>query len=595
MNMLNNATAAQLERSVANNHRELFALNAGTTPLRNPGVHKSILLAAFFVFILALNCTAQNLPDSLVKKIDALYKKWNEPGSPGCAVGVVRNDSLIFAKGYGMANLEYDNIPNTPETLFHMASVSKQFTAYSIILLARQGKINLDDDIRKYLPSFPDLGVKITVRQLLNHTSGIRDQWQLLAIAGTRLDDVITQEQVIKILNKQQALNFKPGEKFSYSNSGFTLLAEIVRSVTGKTLRKFTDSAIFKPLAMKATHFHNDYTEIENNRAYSYYRKDSAGFSNSILSYSNEGATSLFSNVEDLSKWIMNFYNPKAGDAQDISQLVVKGKLNNRKEIKYALGIVSDNYKNWTQYQHGGSDAGYRTFISIFPDLKMGFIVLGNLGEINTQDKANQMADLFIHDKNPSVTNITEKKTAGKVPAEDLPFLKKQLGDYINAEGNTLSLVLKNDSLFYRPGTDDLLLIKDTAGVYSMFYAPVIKFKFSTGSTDAFTVITPDNDLHFTRYQKKEITDDKVLQQYTGIYHSPELDCNYGIVLKDHKLYLTNSKYSDQELSFAGADHLLDNFWWMSHLHITRNGKDQITGFEVNSGRIMHLRFDKIH
>src|SRR4030095_16366022 len=157
--------------------------------------------------------------------------------------GIVRNDSLIYTKGYGSANLEYA-IPNTPETIFHTASVSKQFSGYAIVLLAKQGKLQLDDDIHKYLPWFPDLKEKITIRHLLNHTSGIRDQWQLLAISGTRLDDVITHEHIVKILSQQRALNFKPGEKYSYSNSGFTMLAEIVKSVTGQSLRQFTDSAI---------------------------------------------------------------------------------------------------------------------------------------------------------------------------------------------------------------------------------------------------------------------------------------------------------------------------------------------------------------
>src|SRR5882762_3288440 len=222
---------------------------------------KYFITLFLFSFLEISRSGAQGVPDSIGKKIDDLFSYLNKPNSPGCAIGIVRNDSLIYAKGYGMANLEY-SIPISPETIFHMASVSKQFTAYSIVLLARQGKLNLDDDIHKYLPWFPDLKEKITIRHLLNHTSGIRDQWQLLAIAGTRLDDVITQDQIIKILSKQQALNFKPGEEYSYSNSGFTMLAEIVRAVSGKSLRKFTDSAVFKPLGMNNTHFHDDYTEI---------------------------------------------------------------------------------------------------------------------------------------------------------------------------------------------------------------------------------------------------------------------------------------------------------------------------------------------
>ena len=358
-----------------------------------------LLAASVFLFLALNNATAQNIPDSVAQKIDKLFSQWNNPNTPGCAIGVVRNDSLIYAKGYGIANLEY-GIPITPETIFHMASVSKQFTAYSIVLLARQGKLRLDDDIHQYLPWFPDLKEKITIRHLLSHTSGIRDQWQLLAIAGTRLDDVITQDHIVKILSKQQALNFKPGKRYSYSNSGFTMLAEIVKAVTVQSLRRFTDSTIFKPLGMKQTHFHDDYTEIGKNRAYSYQRKNLFTFSNSVLSYSNAGATSLFTNINDLSKWVMNFYNPFAGTAADIDQLVQKGKLNNGVELNYALGIVSDTYKGFKQYSHSGGDAGFRTWLTVFPELKMGFMVFSNLGEVNTYEKTYQLVDLFIIEKN---------------------------------------------------------------------------------------------------------------------------------------------------------------------------------------------------
>jgi CubicO group peptidase (beta-lactamase class C family) len=160
-------------------------------------------LLTFFVLATTFECVpAQTLPPEIMGKIDSLFSQWARTSSPGCAVGIVRNDSLIFSKGYGMANLEY-GVPITPATIFHMASVSKQFTAYSILLLERQGKLSLDEDIHKYLTWFPDLKEKITIRNLLNHTSGIRDQWELLAIAGTRLDDVITQTQIIKIFQQR--------------------------------------------------------------------------------------------------------------------------------------------------------------------------------------------------------------------------------------------------------------------------------------------------------------------------------------------------------------------------------------------------------
>ncbi len=379
---------------------------------------------------LVMQAGAQAIPDSIAKKIDSLYSQWNSPRSPGAVIGVIRNDSLIYVKGYGMANLEYA-IPNSPETIFHMASISKQFTAYAVLMLAKSGRLSLEDDIRKYLSWFPDLKEKITIRQLLNHTSGIRDQWQLLAISGTRLDDVITQDQIIKLLSRQQALNSKPGEKYNYCNSGFTMLAEIVKSVTGKTLRQYTDSAIFKPLGMNSTHFHDDYTEIEKNRAYSYQRKSGVQFSNSVLSYSNSGATSLFTNMNDLSKWVMNFYRYTISEPKDIEQLTQRGKLNNGYEINYALGISNGLYKGRRQFSHGGADAGYRTYLSVFPDDKMGFLVFSNLADFPT-NSLSTVTDFFL--KDISVIKEQPKIDSSLAVVKDSNSIKKFLGNYIRLQ-----------------------------------------------------------------------------------------------------------------------------------------------------------------
>lgn len=491
----------------------------------------------FLPFLLNLvtseNIIAQSLPDSTIAKINKIFQRWDKNTSPGCVVGIIRNDSLIFSKGYGMANLEY-NIPNTPSTIYHMASISKQFTAYSIVLLAKQGKLKLDDDVRKYLPWFPKLKATITIRNLLNHTSGVRDQWQLLAIAGTRLDDVITQDQVIKILSKQQALNFMPGDQYSYSNSGFTMLAEIVKTVSGKSLRQFTDSAIFKPLGMNDTHFHDDYEEIVKGRSYSYYDAGNQHYKNAILSYSVSGPTSLFTNINDMAKWAANFYIPVVGDADDIKQLTQKGKLNSGKEIDYALGISSTKYRGWQQFSHSGGDAGYRTFISVFPGAKMGFLLFCNLGDMNPSSLVNMLQNIFLNDISGQNGDMGKKDEEEKLPAtlkkEDV---EKYVGDFIS---------------------ETIQLNKDV---------PV-----------------------------KNPTDDS-LQQYVGNYFCPELDCHYGIQLKDHKLVLTNPKYNDAPIALVGTDNLFTDNWWMNHLLVMRNSAGKITGFEVNSGRIMHLAFNK--
>ena len=538
---------------------------------------------------------AQRITTATVKKINSLFKRWDNNSSPGYAIGIIRNDTLIYAKGYGMANLEY-NIPITPETIFHMASVSKQFTAYSIVLLARQGKLKLDDDIHQYLPWFPDLKEKITIRNLLNHTSGVRDQWQLLAISGTRLDDVITQDQVIKILSKQQALNFKPGEEYSYSNSGFTMLSEIVKSVSGKSLRKFTDSAIFKPLGMTDTHFHDDYTEIVKNRSYSYQQTGNNHYANSILSYSVSGATSLFTNIDDMSKWVMNFYDHKVGDQKDIEQLTQKGILNSGKVLNYALGISVDKFNGQTRYSHNGADAGYRTSISVFPDLKMGFIVFSNLGSANPSEKADQIAGIFIKDPSPKKAAAEKKYTdMDEANLKDTLSIKKFTGDYISDDGAHFGYKLKNKKLYWiTPGGSSNLLIKAEKDTFAMFMQPDVKFIFSANAKETrVDEYWPGNHRLLVKYDTTAKVD-KVLLIYTGIYYCPELDCKYGIMLKDHHLVLTNAKYNDVPLTLYGDNHLTNDFWWMNNLIILRNSKNKIDGFEVNSGRIQHLLFKKI-
>jgi len=376
------------------------------------------------------------------------------------------------------------------------------------------------------------------------------------------------------------------------------MLAEIVHSVSGQTLRQFTDSAIFKPLGMDHTHFHDDYTEIVPNRSYSYERKDSLHYANSILSYSNAGATSLFTNINDLSKWMMNFYNHKVGNQEDIDMLTQKGKLNNGKELDYALGISSGIYKGWRQFSHSGGDAGYRTFVTVFPDLKLGFEVFSNLGDFDTYDKAYEIANLFINDSSKHTKgSITVKPDSSKAVLKDTMRLKKFIGNYISDDGLQVSFHLANKKLYADAFGRSFLLLKNVADTFSLFINAAFKLAFHgdpKGDTTLFLAFSPDDKHVLKKYTADTVHTDQFLESYVGTYYCPELDCKYGISLKDHHLLLTNNKYNDTRLTLIGTDHLVNDFWWMSHLMVTRNNKKEITGFEVSNGRIMHLKFDKL-
>jgi len=344
-------------------------------------------------------------------RIDSIFTTWNLETSPGCAVGVYRDGAIRFAKGYGMSNLEH-GIPITPSSIFHVASISKQFAAMSIALLAREGRLSLDDDARKYVPELPDFGKRIMIRHLLYHTSGLRDQWELLSLAGWRADDPKSEADILSLLGRQQELNFEPGAKYLYSNSGYTLLAVIVQRVTGQTLRNFTESRIFRPLGMTRTHFHDDHTMVVPGRTAAYVQR-AGGWAISIPVFDNHGATSLFTTVEDLGKWDANFDAPIVGDVGVIEQMQTRGRLNDGSTIDYALALTHGEVRGLRTVGHSGSDAGYRADYFRVPDADVSFVTLcntpANAGELN-----RRVAAVFLGDR-----MAPPAQPRGPAPAQD--------------------------------------------------------------------------------------------------------------------------------------------------------------------------------
>jgi CubicO group peptidase (beta-lactamase class C family) len=285
---------------------------------------------------------------------------------------------IVYERGYGMADLDHDVII-TPSTVFHVASMSKQFTAASIVLLAQQGKLSLDDDVRKYIPELPNFGTPITLRHLIHHTSGLRDQWALLEFAGWRYSlDLITDDDVMSVVTRQKELNFKPSDKYVYSNTNYTLLGLIVKRVSGTSLRDFTTKNIFEPLDMKNTHFRDDHAEIVKNNAYGYESQKEGGFRLGNTNFDTVGATSLHTTVEDLALWDENFYHPRIGDPDFVSQMLQRGRLNSGEQIEYAFGLVIGKYKGLSTVEHGGADAGYRSAMMRFPEQHFSSAVLCN-------------------------------------------------------------------------------------------------------------------------------------------------------------------------------------------------------------------------
>lgn len=349
------------------------------------------------VIILACAATALLAQDERAKRVDEIFQDWNKAGTPGAAVAVIQGGKVVLERGYGAAHLEYD-VAITPLTVFHVASVSKQFTAMAVVLLEQDGKLSVEDDVHKYLTELPEYGHKITIRNLLQHTSGIRDQWQTLALAGWRLDDVITQKQILRMLFHQKELNFPPGTRHMYSNGGYTLAAEIVARVSGKPFPQFCEERIFRPLGMAHTHFHDDHRHIVRDRAYSY-AKVKDGYEAEPLNYANVGATSLFTTPTDLVRWLDNFREPKVGGRAAVERLQEQAVLADGKKIGYALGVVVGQYRGLKTISHGGGDAGYRSYVVWFPELELGVAVVSNLASFNPGPIANKVAAVFAGEK----------------------------------------------------------------------------------------------------------------------------------------------------------------------------------------------------
>lgn len=338
-------------------------------------------------------------------QIDRLFSKYNA-ATPGVAVAVIKDGKIVFKKGYGAANLEYD-VPVTTKTIFQIASVSKQFTAFAVYLLEKQGKLSLEDDIRKYLLEVPDYGKTIKVKHLLGHTSGIKDQAALLSLAGWREGDVTTTAQNLRVISRQKELNFEPGSKFLYSNSGYILAAEIVKRISGQTFAEFTKKNIFEPLQMNDTQFYDDYERIVKNRAESY-ELEKGVYKKKDLHNSADGAGNLYTTVEDMAKWTLNFENPIVGDAELIRRFNEPSLLNNGERVVYTISDGAPIYHAKGQnvrvergvniLSFGGHSAAFRSTFWRFPDQRFAVVLLSNDEHFAQLNNAEAIIELYLKD-----------------------------------------------------------------------------------------------------------------------------------------------------------------------------------------------------
>jgi CubicO group peptidase (beta-lactamase class C family) len=411
------------------------------------------LLGVLFGGYLQTLC-AQTNHEQAAAAVDEVFADVAKPGSPGCGVAVARDGKLLYARGYGLANIE-QNVPLTPDSAFDIGSTSKQFSAASILLLEKQGKLSLNDDVRKYISELPDYGKKITILNLLNHTSGLRDYLALFELAGVNIDSVTTDEEALALITRQKALNFDPGSEWLYSNTGYFLLSVIVKRTSGTSLTEFAAENIFQPLHMSHTLYRDSHTLLVPNRALAYDPiEKGTGYTLDVSYFEQTGDGAVHTSVGDLLKWDENFYTAQVGGEPFLAELQEPGKLNSGKTLEYAKGLFLSEYRGLKTVSHGGSWGGYRAELLRFPEQHFSVVCLCNRSDGRPEKRAKEVADVYLgssmQPKGPK-KEADEEEGASKAKAEiqvAASELQKLAGDYWSNElGVAYRLKIVNEKL----------------------------------------------------------------------------------------------------------------------------------------------------
>lgn len=549
------------------------------------------LCSLLFLWQVAIPVSAATQSDSLSVQIDALFAEIDRPDSPGASVLVIRNGVVLHRKGYGSANLEHQ-IPITPESVFDVASVSKQFAGMAISMLVEDGVVKLDDNVRDYIPELPDFGEPISVRHLVHHTSGLRDWPGTLAIAGWQMDDVISFDQILTMAYHQQALNFDPGERYLYSNTGYNLLAELVARATGQTFRKWTHENLFVPLGMHNTHFQDDHTELIPRKVYGY-QGNEGGYGAVANGLTALGSSSLFSTIDDLGKWVANFDDHAIGGTAVIERMRTRGVLNSGDTISYAYGLSIGRYRGQQTVSHTGSWAGFRTILLHFPEQRLGIVLLGNASSFNPSRLAYQVANLYLAD----VLTTTEEQNAEEPGPEDaVPVdaatLDAYVGTYKLGPGWFVEITRNGDHLMTQ-ATDErqfpmVALSKEE------FYVPAYR---------AGMMFHRNGGGQATHFDYRNIKANRVeswsrsaqaLRAFEGQYYSEELATSYVVELQSGVLVAKHRRHPVITLQPLAYNEFGGSLWFARGVEFVRDDAGSITAMLISNGRSRDNAFARV-
>ncbi|HEY2852486.1 MAG TPA: serine hydrolase domain-containing protein [Gemmatimonadaceae bacterium] len=531
--------------------------------------------------------------------IDSLFKAYDTPHSPGCALGVMRDGGLAYARGYGMADLERQ-VPITPSTAFDIGSTTKQFTAASLALLVADGKLSFDDDVRKYIPELPDYGTPITIDHLLRHTSGLRDYNGLLALAGYSLEEVTTDSQALALVVRQRRLNFKPGSRHEYSNTGYFLASVIIKRVSGKSLAEFARERLFMPLGMTHTLFRNEFAMLIPGRALGYAPDEHGGFKISMSNWEETGDGALHLTIEDALKWDENFYHPRVGGTALIDRLQTRGRLDNGDTIGYARGLFVDEYRGVRRIHHGGDWIGYHAAFNRYPIQHTSVVIFCNSDAIAPTELADRVADIVLaRELRGASASVATVAQSGGTPSSSGLVLRPDrfVGSYQVAETRTIYRIASDSGrLALMIGGRSLPLRAQDSTTFAVAGFPaVVEFTFD-GSPVARAMrlrVGGDKGESAARFEPIALTADE-LRSYEGSYSSPELGVTWPIALEDGKLVIKSEKRSLLDVAGPLQPTTKDAFEAPGgFVQFTRDPSGRISGFDLSASRMRDIRFDR--
>lgn len=521
-------------------------------------------------------------PAATHARVDALFAPFVAGDAPGCAVGVSRDGVLDYARGYGWANLEH-RVPITADTRFHVASVSKQFTAFAIFLLEAEGKLSLDDDIRAYLPEMPDYGKPVTLAHLMHHTAGLREQGTPLNLSGWRSEDVYTQEDMLRVIPRQRRLNFPPGSEVSYTNSGYTLLAEVVRRVSGQPLPEFARERIFAPLGMAHTHIRDVHNEVVPGRASAYYRTADGAWRFGLPALGHFGSTNLVSTVGDLLKWQRNLLDWRVGGERIGARMLASGTLDDGTAIGYGGGLRLGTYRGLATIGHDGLDGAFRADTVLFPEQRLAISVLCNNSAAVPDALSRQVDEVYL-----GAAMHNDIAPAVVVPDAALQALA---GTYWSPQTDeVIRLQVRDGALRQLGGPASLVPIGE--GVFRDGETRhTWTFRGDAARTELGVVDFWPTARVFERVDAPMPTP-AMLASYAGDYWSDETGTRYRVQLQDGKLALQWVTQPGWDLEPIGGDRFLSAWGWT--VTFTRSPAGAVDGLDMTTRRMRRLHLERV-